>query len=277
MAHQEDAVSEENRKTFLAFYEAFNRHDIGRLREFIAEDMVEHEQPLGTTGASDRDAVLAWTEAMWSAMPDLRMDVRDVITEDDKVVGRAHITGTHTGELFGMPPTGRPVDIETIDIIRVRDGLAVEHWGVTDTAAMMTQLGMAPAEGVVETVMAIYDAFGRQDIPAILDLMADDVVWEHDTVDHGVPWLRPGTGRDTVAAFFQIIGERLDVTRLEVRNLLASGNQVAAVVDLDVRDRPSGHELGDRSEVHLWTVEDGKVTAFRHHLDTHRHVLAVQA
>lgn len=133
-----------------------------------------------------------------------------------------------------------------------------------------------PAEGAVETVQEIYAAFGRQDIPAILDKMADDVRWEHDVVDHGSEILRPGTGPERVAQFFRTIGERLDITKFEVRNLLASGNQVAGVIDIELTDRASGQDLSDASEVHLWTVEDGKVTAFRHHVDTHRYVLAEQ-
>lgn len=133
-----------------------------------------------------------------------------------------------------------------------------------------------PAPGAVETVQEIYAAFGRQDIPAIIDRMADDVAWEHDVVDHGSPILRPGVGREAVARFFQTIGERLDITRFEVRNLLASGNQVAAVIDIGVTDRRSGQDLSDASEIHLWTIDDGEVTAFRHHVDTHRYVLAEQ-
>jgi predicted ester cyclase len=52
--------------------------------------------------------------------------------------------GTNTGPFQGMPPTGRPVEVESIDIVRVRDGRYVEHWGVIDMAAMMLQLGMLP-------------------------------------------------------------------------------------------------------------------------------------
>lgn len=266
-------MSEEHRKTLQTIYEAFNRHDAGRLRELLADDFVDHEPNPMTTGQGPEGAV-SWAQAMFAAFPDVRMDVRDVIAEDDRVVGRVRMTGTHTGELLGMPPTHRRIDVETIDIMRVRDGRIVEHWGVSDQTAMYTQLGLAPAEGVIETVQAIYEAFGRGDVPAILDLMADDVVWEVDVVDHGVPWIRPGTGRDVVARFFEVLGERVDISHFEVRDLLASGNRVAAVLDVGAVDRESGQDLSDRSEVHLWTVEDGRVTAFRHHVDTHRHVLA---
>jgi predicted ester cyclase len=51
-------------------------------------------------------------------------------------------TGTHEGEFLGIPPTGKRIELETIDIIRVRDGKCVEHWGVSDGLALMQQLGV---------------------------------------------------------------------------------------------------------------------------------------
>ncbi len=68
-----------------------------------------------------------------------------MLPSGDKVVARARMTGTHQGELMGMPPTGRRVDVQLIDIIRFEDdGLAHEHWGVFDMMAMMQQVGAVP-------------------------------------------------------------------------------------------------------------------------------------
>lgn len=273
-AHSAEHRAEENRKAFLAFYDAFNRHDTGAMREIVAPDYVEHEQGPPGISTTGRQGVIDWAESMWAGMPDVAFHVHDVLSDGDRVAGRITVTGTHTEPLWGIPPTGRKVHFDALDIVRMEDGLAVEHWGVTDTSTLMSQIGLAPAEGVLETVQAIYEAFGAQDVPAILDLMAPDVVWEEGLLDFGVPWLRPGTGRDVVAAFFGAVAERLDITRFEVRTMLASGDQVAAVIDVEATDRVSGQDLSDPCEVHLWTVEDGKVTAFRHHVDTHRHVLA---
>ena len=52
--------------------------------------------------------------------------------------------GTHEGELLGIAPTGREVAFDVIDIVRVRDGLMVEHWNVVDAMGLMTQLGAIP-------------------------------------------------------------------------------------------------------------------------------------
>jgi hypothetical protein len=71
---------------------------------------------------------------MWTAFPDLRMAVDDLITEGDKVVARTTMSGTHKGEFMGMDPSGKQFRASAIDAIRFADGKAVEHWGVTDAA-----------------------------------------------------------------------------------------------------------------------------------------------
>jgi predicted ester cyclase len=75
------------------------------------------------------------------------MDAEDVLVSGDKTVTRARATGTHEGELMGMPATGKRVDVELIDIMRFNGaGLICEHWGLVDMLSMMQQLG-AIAEG----------------------------------------------------------------------------------------------------------------------------------
>jgi predicted ester cyclase len=64
-----------------------------------------------------------------AAFPNLRFDLEDVLASGDKVVTRARATGTHQGELMGIPPTGKDVDVQLIDIMRFdEDGLVAEHW-----------------------------------------------------------------------------------------------------------------------------------------------------
>ncbi len=82
-----------------------------------------------------------------SGMPDLRVVIDDMIAEDDKVAVRYTIEGTHEGDLFGIPPTGRRVCIESFTVERVSDGKIREHWRITDSLDMMQQLGAIPDAG----------------------------------------------------------------------------------------------------------------------------------
>ncbi len=54
------------------------------------------------------------------------------------------MSGTHKGEFMGIPPTSKGFKVQAIDILEIHDGKATAHWGQTDQAAMMEQLGLAP-------------------------------------------------------------------------------------------------------------------------------------
>ena len=124
-------------------YELLNAGDIEGFGALLADDFVEHEETPGL--APTREGVMAFFRMYRAAFPNLRFDLEDVVASGDKVVTRARATGTHQGELMGIPPTGKDVDVQLIDIMRFNDdGLVAEHWGVVDMLAMMQQLGVVP-------------------------------------------------------------------------------------------------------------------------------------
>ena len=129
--------------TMRRLYDLINVGDVDGFDEVLAADFVEHEQTPGL--APTREGVKEFFRMYLAAFPDLRFDPEDVLSSGDKVVARTKATGTHEGEFMGMPPTGKRVDVQLIDIVRFGDdGLAHEHWGVFDTLAMMQQLGAVP-------------------------------------------------------------------------------------------------------------------------------------
>jgi steroid delta-isomerase-like uncharacterized protein len=111
------------------------------ISELLAEDFVEHETMPGAP--EGREAVTWFVTTFRSAVPDLRVEVDDLIVEGDKLVARSTWSGTQEGELFGMPATGKRFAMNVIDIVRFDGDRAVEHWGVSDVAGMMQQLGLA--------------------------------------------------------------------------------------------------------------------------------------
>ena len=124
-------------------YELLNAGDIEGFGALLADDFVEHEETPGL--APTREGVMAFFRMYRAAFPNLRFDLEDVVAGGDKVVARARATGTHQGELMGIPPTGKDVDVQLVDIMRFNDdGLVAEHWGVVDMLAMMQQLGVVP-------------------------------------------------------------------------------------------------------------------------------------
>jgi len=132
--------------TMRRLYEPINAGDVDGFDQVLAADFVEHEETPGL--APTREGVKEFFKMYAAAFPDMRFDPQDMLSSGDKVVTRARATGTHEGEFMGMPPTGRRIDVQLIDIIRFGDdGLAHEHWGVSDALAMMQQLGAVPEAG----------------------------------------------------------------------------------------------------------------------------------
>lgn len=131
--------------------------------------------------------------------------------------------------------------------------------------------------GHTTTVEQLYEAFGRGDVPAILDRLAEDVVWEFGSGEgYGVPWMEPQTGPQGAGRFFEALG-LLDIVHFEPVAMLADGNQVAVPVEWEAICKDTGSTIRDH-EVHLWTFDDaGLVTAFRCLGDTHKNVQAYKS
>jgi ketosteroid isomerase-like protein len=133
-----------------------------------------------------------------------------------------------------------------------------------------------PMSKNADTVRSIYAAFARGDVPAILEHIREDVVWEHDTHERGIPWIMPGRGREQVGRFFATIASLLEPRGFEVLNVLEGGGQVAAVTRVHWVVKATRKEFRDL-EVHLWTFDAaGRVERFKHVIDSLEHWRAAQ-
>ena len=112
--------------------------------ELAGEDLVDHEE--GLPGQpSGREGVKFFVNAFRTGFPDISAKVVEpTLADGDLEAGRVVLTGTHEGEFMGVPATGKTVEFESLDIIRVEDGKVAEHWGVTDAATLMQQIGAIP-------------------------------------------------------------------------------------------------------------------------------------
>jgi predicted ester cyclase len=68
------------------------------------------------------------------------VEIQDQVAERDEVTTRKTIRETHQGILMGSAPTGRQVEIQVIDVVRLRDGRCVEHWGINTLPIVLAQL-----------------------------------------------------------------------------------------------------------------------------------------
>jgi uncharacterized protein len=119
----------------------------------------------------------------------------------------------------------------------------------------------------VGTVAAIYAAFGRGDVPAILECMADDVEWDVGIRATDIPYYIPGRGKAHVVSFLQNLAANLEITRLEPIAICDGGDVVAVPINYAGRVIGGG-EITDGLECHLWRFDgEGKVASFNHILD----------
>jgi steroid delta-isomerase-like uncharacterized protein len=138
-------MSDANKAIVRESYEqVWNEHRADAAATYYAADYADHntsvpDQPAGVDGAH------AVFSTFLAAFPDVHFTLDLQVAEGDLVSTRWTATGTNSGSLMGMPPTGRQVIVTGIDIFRVQGGKIVERWGSFDLAGMMQQLGAGQA------------------------------------------------------------------------------------------------------------------------------------
>ena len=133
---------EENKAIIRRYQEIYNSNNVDDLNEVVAEDFLTPRMmpgmPPGLEGAK------AIHKATLLGMPDWHTEIEELIAEGDKVVARITMTGTHTGDFFGIPATGKKISFSGIYIVRIEKGKIVEHWGEEDSIGLLRQLGAMP-------------------------------------------------------------------------------------------------------------------------------------
>jgi len=134
------ADSSDNEKVVERAFEAFESADERAMREILAPDFVSHNMPPGFTG--DADGFVQLANHVKAGMPDGRFTIHDMFAAGEKVAVRFSHSGTHQGELLGVPGSNRTVTIRAIEIYRLSGGKIAEYWAEFD----MSDLFGPPAE-----------------------------------------------------------------------------------------------------------------------------------
>lgn len=117
-----------------------NNRDIAD--EIFAVDFVDHTNPpQWKYGLESHKQVVAYFR---NAFPDVRWTIVDMIAEGDKVMARLVYRGTHKGDFFGIPATGKQIEVPGTHLLRIANGKIAEHWGNDDDLGLMRQLGIVP-------------------------------------------------------------------------------------------------------------------------------------
>jgi len=142
-------LADNKAKTQRFFDEVVNKGNLAVMDELLSPDMIDHEpQPPGMP--SGREGVRQFFSMVRTAFPDLHASVDHMVAEGDFVVIVSTWSGTQKGEFMGVPASGNQVTWPVWDMIRIVDGHAVEHWGLSDAMSMMIGMGaMQPPAGMM--------------------------------------------------------------------------------------------------------------------------------
>jgi steroid delta-isomerase-like uncharacterized protein len=121
--------------------EIWTRGNLDAAEDVYAPNYISH-QSAGSEDIRGLEAIKQFAAGVRQAFPDLQITIEDQIAEGDKVVTRFTSRGTHQGELWGVPPTGREVEVRSVSTNRIEGGKIAEHWTCADQLGMMQQLGV---------------------------------------------------------------------------------------------------------------------------------------
>ena len=127
------------RQSYEAIIRAVAAADKDALDRLIAEDIVDHNAVPGQ--APGRDGIAYWMAMMHDTFGDLAVVIEDTVAEGDKIAARVTWHGTHRGDFVGVPGTGAPIAMQSVQILKFTDGMACEWWGTADVFGVLHQVG----------------------------------------------------------------------------------------------------------------------------------------
>jgi steroid delta-isomerase-like uncharacterized protein len=137
-------MSEENKALARRFLRMFELGDPSMADEIVAADYYNHDAPDPKIGL---EGIKAAVTRFKQSLPDAQVKIAFQIAEGDKVATRYSWSGTHQGEFFGIPATGKRVNWRVTVTFRIADGKIHESWINYDLLDVMQQLGVSPTSG----------------------------------------------------------------------------------------------------------------------------------
>jgi predicted ester cyclase len=130
---------EQNKQVVIKFNnEFFSKGNTAITKDLLADSFVNHTAPPNTP--SNASGMIQFITAFHKGFSAIKVDIQQVLAEDDKVSLRKTITATHTGEFMGKTPTGKTVTMNVIEIDVLKDGKIIDHWSKNDFMQVIQSL-----------------------------------------------------------------------------------------------------------------------------------------
>ncbi|WP_242203644.1 ester cyclase [Aestuariivivens insulae] len=233
----------------------------------FTEDVTLVTSPENIIGIED---FKAYYSNFINGFSDVSFTIVDVFGQGDKIVKHWHYKGTHTGDFFGTPATGKTIDIEGATITEMKDGKIAQEQDFMDNLAFMEQLGIDPLlnPSNVITIRTVYNDFAKGDIEAVGAVMDDNLVWneaENFPLADGNPYKGFKAVVDGVFSRIMNEWEYWNLANLEFQEM--TNNKVLVTGRYEAKYKKNGAVI-NLQMAHLWTLKDGKIISFQQFADT---------
>lgn len=214
------------------------------------------------------DAFKAYYQNYLTGFSNIKFSIIDVFGQGEKIVKHWRFKGKHTGDFFGIPSTGKTVDVEGVTLVKMKNGRIAQEQDFLDSMVFMQQLGLMSNPENVSIVDGLYKAFAAGDIPTVLSAMDTKIEWneaEGNKLADRNPYIGPDAVLNGVFARLGADHEYFKLTDIELHDM--SNNHILATLRYDAKFKNSGKAY-NAQVAHIWTLKDGKIIAFQQYVDT---------
>ncbi|MBT8296386.1 MAG: ester cyclase [Gramella sp.] len=246
--------------------EVINKGEIDKINnENFHEDITMVYSPENVVGI---EAFKAHYNNFIEGFSEREFTVKQSFGNGDNIVKHWRFKGKHTGNFFGIPATGKQIDVEGVTLVKMKDGKIAREHDFMDNSVFLQQLGLMSDPGNLKIIDNLYKAFSAGDIPAVLSLLDDEIVWneaEGNAYADGNPYVGPDAVLNGVFARTGADHEYFKLSDIKLHEM--SNNQVLSTLRYNAKVKKNSNTY-DVQVAHLWTLNDGKIIAFQQYVDT---------
>lgn len=242
-------------------YDALSRKDWNAFAALCADNYTDVN--VGPGPVTGIQSAIGLYQQFAAGFPDFKVTPIEIVPAGiNRFYVRVTVTGTNTGSFMMLPPTGKPIKFYDTDIIELdKNGKCTSHT-ISNPGEPLRQIGYGSMTNPnTQTVIAVYEKFGKGDIPGVLSMCSDQVMFDiQDRMFDAKA--RMFNGKAAVGQFFQELGSKFQYTRFQPTRFVADGDDVFILIDAEYLHTASGKKYAS-TYTHHFKVVNGKITFFR--------------
>lgn len=242
-------------------YDALNRRDWATFESLCTPNFTDYN--VGPGPVVGVKAAIELYKQFQSGFPDFNIKIHEIAAAGNgRYFLRVTISGTNTGSFMMLPPTGKPIKFDDSDVVELNaEGKCFSHT-ITNAGEPLRQIGYGSMiNPSTQTVLAVYEKFGKGDVPGILAMSTDEVMFDiQDRMFDAKA--RMFKGKAGVGQFFQELGSKFQYIKFQPTRFIADGEDVFILVDVEYKYIPTG-KIYVSTYTHHFKIQNGKVAFFR--------------